>query len=121
MILNALEVLMAKKRKELFKRWSKRKWLNTTKDGGIAFIRMEISSINDECDWEDASGTIDIADCSRIISLEFSCGSNEDDFKNAMGKLDILMISLGEFRGKLQDAVDAAKLSRANAAKKGNK
>lgn len=105
-----------KKNKVLFKSWTKRRWLNSIKDGGTAFIKMHVSNIDDNDEWEEASGTIDISDCSRIITLEFS-PINTTNFSNAIGKLDTLMMSLGEFRGKLQDAMDAAIVSRANAAK----
>ena len=103
---------MAKKKKTPeFKRCERRRWLNTAAHGGTAFINMHIEEISKECSYAYASGTIGIADCSRIVTLEFYADEDnaEHDFEHAMRKLDILMVSLGQFRGKLQEAMEAAK------------
>ena len=113
---------MAEKKKKTpeFKAWHKRRWLNSAKRGGAAFINMAVEEISKECDYAYVSGTVSIADCSRIVTLEFySDGDDEKLSEEAMmAKIDVFMISFGQFRGKLQLAIDAAKKSKADAKKK---
>ena len=104
---------MARKKKETpeFKAYARRRWLNAASEGGTAFINASIEEISKERTHAYVSGTIDIADCSRIVSLEFY--DDDGELTHAMKKLDTLMIALGEFRGKLQDAAEAMKRSKA--------
>jgi hypothetical protein len=65
-----------------FRKYYSRKWLNSAAKGGTAFVNAEIEENLDKSDSVYAS--LEIADCSRIINLDFCIGYGEQTEANAM-------------------------------------
>jgi hypothetical protein len=100
-----------------FRKYYSRKWLNSAAKGGTAFVNAEIEENLDKSDSVYAS--LEIADCSRIINLDFCIGYGEQTEANAMKKLDLLMMEVIKFRTKLLEAAEvAAKVRKREEAEK---
>ena len=106
----------------VFKSWTDRKWLNPPQHGGHAFIHTSIDGIRDNSSYASVNGNIEIADCNRVVCIEFyfstEVDQNEngcDNFDTSMYKLDVLQQSIERFRRKIKQAHKAAKQSRKTA------
>jgi len=93
----------------------KRSWLNSISNGGgTAFIKTSVGEVRDNQGYIGVDGSVDIADCSRIVTLDFYTGGSVVEQRALFGKIDKLMMALGEFRGKIQKAIDASVESHKN-------
>jgi len=108
---------MSKKKTVELKAWKTRRWLNNDESGGTAFISADVEEVAANYKHAYASGTISIADCSRIVNLEFYSDDDDDpgSIANAMQKLDTIVFTISEFRGRLREALEAVKRSAKNA------
>lgn len=82
------------------KRTYSRKWLNSTKQGGTAFIAYSIESYPD-LNYLSMSAQINISDCFRSVSLDFHC-NDEEQYKERLNKLNILISELTAFKEKYE-------------------
>jgi hypothetical protein len=85
---------MAKRKKPEEFSFETRKWLNTEKHGGSAFVTSEIDS------W---SAYFKIGDCNRIVTLDFSF-YNLTEYRNSKHKLNVLIRELNRFSKELEKA-----------------
>lgn len=75
--------------------YASRKWLNSDKDK-TAFIACNIE------DGPYAWGEVKIADCGKLISLEFPTEDSSDKRKS-LKKLDLMISELEKFREVLEE------------------
>jgi len=80
-------------------KWNKRGWLNKGQ-GETAFIAPSVEFTKGD-NWVTAD--IKIADCNRMITLDFG-GGGAKSREQALAKLDILQQVIQDFRQKLVDA-----------------
>jgi hypothetical protein len=81
-----------------------RKWLNPGRLGGTAFIATELEPRKGGWCWSE----IKIADCNRVVSLDFGF-DNDEEFKDRIAKLDLLINDMTEFKAKLVSLREKAK------------
>lgn len=85
-------------------KWNKRFWLNKG-TGETAFIAPSVEFAKDDS-WVTAD--IKIADCNRMITLDFGGNGNKSQ-EQALHKLLVLQQTLQEFREKLIAAYEKIK------------
>jgi hypothetical protein len=82
-----------------------REWLNLPGFYAGAYVIAEVHRCRDRRGEPSLSGTLTIADCSRVVTLDFDAWDAED-VRNATHKLRMLGGAMGAFAAALTDGFD---------------
>lgn len=89
--------------KKLRKTFHRRVWLAPNNPDQLSYIAYTIAP-------DGSLGEVTIADCARIVNLDFYYGSsNKASIKQALTKMDRLIKALQECRDKIEDDLNKAR------------